>query len=101
MDVGPVPLGINRFVLQAPSPDISKIPNNDILGVTVVLITCSYRGQVFLQIGGTLCCSSRAHLAGYYVNNDYEGLTLPDEAEEGESMGENSEGGCGARGRRG
>ncbi len=34
------------------------IPESDAVGVTVVLITCTYRGQEFIRIG-------------YYVNNEY------------------------------
>ena len=56
--VGPVPVGINKFVLQADAPDSSTIPNDNILGVTVVLVTCSYKEQEFARIG-------------YYVNNEY------------------------------
>ena len=56
--VGPVPVGVNKFVLQADAPDPSTIPNSNILGVTVVLVTCSYRDQEFARIG-------------YYVNNEY------------------------------
>ena len=56
--VGPVPVGVNRFVLQASSPDASKIRNEDLIGVTVVLITCLYKSNRFVQIG-------------YYVNNEY------------------------------
>mmetsp|Transcript_1051 Transcript_1051/g.1837 ORF Transcript_1051/g.1837 Transcript_1051/m.1837 type:complete len:242 (+) Transcript_1051:234-959(+) len=56
--VGPIPVGINKFVLQADAPDISQIPENDILGVTVVLVTCSYREKEFVRVG-------------YYVNNEY------------------------------
>ena len=90
--VGPVPIGVNRFVfqvrdakrcnsacLQLPSPkltisgdvlrtavkdaqcdapDISKIPPQDVLGVTAVMITCSYMNVEFVRIG-------------YYVNVDY------------------------------
>jgi len=56
--VGPIPVGINKFVLQADAPDISQIPEGDILGVTVVLVTCSYREKEFLRVG-------------YYVNNEY------------------------------
>ena len=56
--VGPVPVGINKFVLQADAPDPGSIPNNDILGVTVVLVTCSYKEREFIRIG-------------YYVNNEY------------------------------
>ena len=56
--VGPIPVGINKFVLQADAPDISQIPQDDILGVTVVLVTCSYREKEFVRVG-------------YYVNNEY------------------------------
>ena len=56
--VGPVPVGVNKFVLQADAPDPSTIPNDNILGVTVVLVTCSYKEQEFARIG-------------YYVNNEY------------------------------
>jgi histone chaperone ASF1 len=86
--VGPVPVGVNKFVLQvrphhatgpanasrppheyypcssthartqAEAPDVSKIPEEDIVGVTVILITCSYREQEFVRVG-------------YYVNNEY------------------------------
>jgi len=55
--VGPIPVGINKFVLQADAPDISQIPQDDILGVTVVLVTCSYREKEFVRVG-------------YYVNNE-------------------------------
>jgi histone chaperone ASF1 len=53
--VGPVPVGVNKFVLQADAPDPSLLP--DILGVTVVLVTCSYQEKEFVRIG-------------YYVNNE-------------------------------
>ena len=38
---------------------MANIPQADIIGVTVVLLICSYNGQEFVRIG-------------YYVNNDYE-----------------------------
>jgi Histone chaperone involved in gene silencing len=56
--VGPIPVGVNKFILQADPPDASRIPENDILGVTVVLVSCSYRQREFLKVG-------------YYVNNEY------------------------------
>ncbi|XP_034480902.1 histone chaperone asf1 [Drosophila innubila] len=56
--VGPVPEGRHIFVFQADPPDVSKIPEPDAVGVTIVLLTCSYRGQEFVRVG-------------YYVNNDY------------------------------
>lgn len=56
--VGPVRVGKNRFTFEAPSPDPSKIPESDLLDVTVVLLTCSYKEQEFIRIG-------------YYVHNEY------------------------------
>eukprot|EP01108_Squamamoeba_japonica_P002410 TRINITY_DN2144_c0_g1_i1.p2 TRINITY_DN2144_c0_g1~~TRINITY_DN2144_c0_g1_i1.p2 ORF type:complete len:236 (-),score=123.88 TRINITY_DN2144_c0_g1_i1:12-719(-) len=58
--VGPVSAGTKKFVFQAPSPDISKLPDGEMLGVTAVLLTCSYRAQEFIRVG-------------YYVNNELPG----------------------------
>ena len=44
--------------LQADPPDTNKIPKEDAVGVTVVLLTCSYKTQEFIRVG-------------YYVNNEY------------------------------
>lgn len=46
------------FFQQADAPNTGLIPESDAVGVTVVLITCTYRGQEFIRIG-------------YYVNNEY------------------------------
>jgi histone chaperone ASF1 len=79
--VGPVPVGVSKFQLEAPPPNPSMIPvvshraisgtcvvasshlllirvalQEDLKGVTVMLITCSYRDQEFVRIG-------------YYVNS--------------------------------
>lgn len=56
--VGPVPEGRHIFVFQADPPDTSKIPEQDALGVTIVLLTCSYKGQEFVRVG-------------YFINNEY------------------------------
>lgn len=56
--VGPVPIGINKFILQTDAPNHANIPSSDVLGVTVLLVTCSYRDKEFLRVG-------------YYVNNEY------------------------------
>ena len=53
-------------LLQADPPDPSKIREEDIIGVTVLLLTCSYLGQEFLRVG-------------YYVNNDYDDEQLREE----------------------
>jgi len=57
--VGPVRVGKNRFSFEAPCPDPSKIPSSDLLDVTVILLTCSYKEREFIRIG-------------YYVHNEYE-----------------------------
>ncbi|KAK9197092.1 hypothetical protein WN943_005226 [Citrus x changshan-huyou] len=64
--VGPVKIGNYRFVLQADPPHPSKIREEDIIGVTVLLLTCSYLGQEFVRVG-------------YYVNNDYGDEQLREE----------------------
>ena len=56
--MGPVAVGTQTFILQTSVIDHSKIPNQDILGVTVVLLTCSYLEKEFVRIG-------------YYVRNEY------------------------------
>jgi histone chaperone ASF1 len=56
--VGPVARGAYKFVFQANPPDSQKIPNSDILGVTALLLTCSYQQNEFVRVG-------------YYVNNEY------------------------------
>ncbi|XP_049644489.1 histone chaperone ASF1B [Suncus etruscus] len=61
--VGPVPAGRHMFVFQADAPNPSLIPETDAVGVTVVLITCTYRSQEFIRVG-------------YYVNNEYPSLEL-------------------------
>ncbi|KAH7288070.1 hypothetical protein KP509_31G010700 [Ceratopteris richardii] len=64
--VGPVTVGNYRFVFQADPPEAAKIPEEDILGVTVLLLTCSYKGEELVRVG-------------YYVNNDYEDEKLREE----------------------
>ncbi|KAL5121031.1 Histone chaperone asf1 [Pleosporales sp. CAS-2024a] len=63
--VGPLPIGVNKFVFRADPPDLSRIPNSEIIGVTVILLSCSYEDREFVRVG-------------YYVNNEYtdEALTL-------------------------
>lgn len=59
--VGPVPQGVNKFVLQADAPTLGEsLSQDDVLGVTVVLVTCSFREREFVRVG-------------YYVNNEYTG----------------------------
>ncbi|KAJ2838200.1 Histone chaperone asf1, partial [Coemansia erecta] len=56
--VGPVPVGVNKFVFEADAPKVDRIPKEDIIGVTVILLSCSYKEKEFVRIG-------------YYVDNMY------------------------------
>ncbi|XP_074601847.1 histone chaperone ASF1-like [Brevipalpus obovatus] len=61
--VGPVPEGRHMFVFQADPPDPNKIPVQDAVGVTVIILSCSYRSKEFIRVG-------------YYVNNEYSDAEL-------------------------
>ncbi|KAF2011791.1 histone deposition protein Asf1 [Aaosphaeria arxii CBS 175.79] len=56
--VGPIPVGVNKFIFKAEAPDLARIPNSEIIGVTVILLSCSYEDREFVRVG-------------YYVNNEY------------------------------
>ncbi|KAL8871936.1 MAG: hypothetical protein Q9174_002340 [Haloplaca sp. 1 TL-2023] len=57
--VGPIPVGVNKFIFEADPPDLKRIPTSEILGVTVILLSCSYDDREFVRVG-------------YYVNNEYD-----------------------------
>jgi histone chaperone ASF1 len=56
--VGPIPVGVNRFEFTADPPNSDKVPASDLLGVTVILLTCAYDDREFIRVG-------------YYQNNEY------------------------------
>lgn len=64
--VGPIPVGVNKFVFEADPPNTSRIPATDILGVTVILLSCSYADREFVRVG-------------YYVNNEYMDQSMNEE----------------------
>ena len=75
VQVGPIPIGLHKFSLQAPSPCLDQIPMEHRLGVTVLLVTASYRQQEFCRIG-------------YYVLNELiqplqQVIALPEMEKEG------------------
>lgn len=59
VDVGPMQVGPYKFVFQAEAPDPRRIPPHDILGVTVILLSCFYHEKEFIRVG-------------YYVNTEYD-----------------------------
>lgn len=54
---------MNKFIFEAAAPDVNRIPASEMLGVTVILLTCSYDGREFVRVG-------------YYVNNEYNSEEL-------------------------
>jgi hypothetical protein len=45
-DYGPLSAQVLCVCVQADPPDFSRIPAEDVVGVTVILLTCSYKSQV-------------------------------------------------------
>ena len=56
---GPFHLGSMKFEFTGEPPDIKLIPESEILGVTAVILCCSYNNQEFFR-------------CGYYLNNLYD-----------------------------
>jgi hypothetical protein len=49
---------VSKFILQTPHPDPAKIPDDDIVGATVIMIQCFYKNREFIRIG-------------YYLSHEY------------------------------
>ena len=56
---GPFHLGSMKFEFTGEAPDINLIPESEVLGVTAVILCCSYNNQEFFR-------------CGYYLNNVYD-----------------------------
>jgi len=67
--VGPISVGSYKIVFQAPAPDPAKIPAEDLIGVTVIILSCLYRDAEFVRVG-------------YYVANEYTDESLKDDPPE-------------------
>ena len=57
--VGPIPVGISKFVMECPPPNHEIIPQQEVVSVTVMLLSGLYNDKEFVRVG-------------YYVNNEYE-----------------------------
>ena len=57
--VGPIPLGVSKFVMECPPPNHEVIPQQEVVSVTVMLLSGLYNDKEFVRVG-------------YYVNNEYE-----------------------------
>jgi histone chaperone ASF1 len=56
--MGPLEYGVMQFDLESNPPDSSKIPKDDLLGITAIILTVSYHEEEFFRVG-------------YYVYNNY------------------------------
>nr|QSE03627.1 histone chaperone ASF1 [Metchnikovella dogieli] len=70
VSIGPIPRGLNRFVFEGCAPDITRIPHDEIVDVTVVLLIGTYKEQEFVRVG-------------YYIRNEYTGPEQNTDSEEG------------------
>ena len=61
ISVGPLNIGLNKFTITTEPVDFSPIPESELLGNTLLLISCMYREKEFCRVG-------------YYVNNELEGI---------------------------
>jgi len=50
-EVGPMQKGSCSFVVDINPPNPNLIPVNDILGITAMMISISYRGMEFFRLG--------------------------------------------------
>ncbi|GET88062.1 anti-silencing protein asf 1-like [Leishmania tarentolae] len=50
-EVGPLEKGITEFTLECDAPQMELVPAEDVMGVTILLISFQYRGQEFLRVG--------------------------------------------------
>ncbi|GMM43259.1 nucleosome assembly factor [Hanseniaspora uvarum] len=57
--VGPIPVGVSKFVMECPPPNHEIIPQQEVVSVTVMLLSGLYNDKEFVRVG-------------YYVNNEYE-----------------------------
>ena len=61
--IGPLQLGTMKFEMEGDAPDYKKIPKEDLIGVTAIILSCSYDQREFFR-------------CGYYINNYYDSEEL-------------------------
>ncbi|KAL0216778.1 hypothetical protein P9112_008962 [Eukaryota sp. TZLM1-RC] len=51
IEISPIPAGTSRFTVETDPPEPSKIPLDDLLGVTVIFVACVLNGKEIVRIG--------------------------------------------------
>lgn len=59
IEIGPLQMGSMKFEFDSEGPDMSKVPEEERVGVTAILLLCTYKSQEFFR-------------CGYYINNIYD-----------------------------
>ncbi|CAJ15961.1 anti-silencing protein ASF 1 like protein, putative [Trypanosoma equiperdum] len=50
-DVGPLAQGVTEFTMECDPPQVELVPTQEVLGVTILVISFQYREQEFLRVG--------------------------------------------------
>ena len=61
ISVGPLNIGLNKFTIPVDPVDPQQIPEDSLLGNTLLIISFGYREKEFCRVG-------------YYINNELEGV---------------------------
>lgn len=93
VEIAPIPKGKIEFSIDADAPDVSKIPLNDIFGLTSILIIGRYKGQQFIRIGYIVDVGYPGIPSSKLIKNDIEEPSeeIEDGEEDEEDVEENSE----------
>lgn len=49
-DIGPLQQGITEFSLECDAPTPEEVPQEELIGLTILIITFQYKGQEFLRV---------------------------------------------------
>lgn len=49
--IGPINDGRHKFVFEAPAPELKDLRPEDLMDVTLLLLKCKYKEQLFMKIG--------------------------------------------------
>ncbi|KAF4677617.1 hypothetical protein FOL47_000572 [Perkinsus chesapeaki] len=69
VELGPVEVATMKFTFEAPAPDLTKVPKDDVLDVTGLFISASYQSREFCRIG-------------FYLKHEYDSEEMNNEPPE-------------------
>jgi len=51
VETGPINAGRHKFTLESPAPEVSSLSVDDLTDVTLLLLRCKYKDQLFISVG--------------------------------------------------